>query len=417
MPDGRALFLRDALPGEIFRADSSGARGEGFSGRILECVEASPDRVVPPCPHFPTCGGCALQHWADAPYRAWKLAQLDTALRRAGYAPSSIGLTTTPPRGRRRADFAVRRQQGGVVEVGFHVARSTDIVDIAGCQVLDPALTALVAPLRAVLRRVSALRREGAAVVNLLDTGPDLLLRGEAALTTVDRTTLIGFAREQGIGRIAWIAGRSAVETVCLLRPPSIRLCGVAVTPPPGAFLQASREGEAAITAAVLAGVPAALKPRSRIADLYAGCGTLTFPLATRARVSAYEGGAPSAAALLAGANAAGLAGRVEVARRDMTVQPLLAAELADFAVAVLDPPFAGAPIQIAELARSKCPRLIYVSCNPAALARDAAVLHGAGWRLVAAEAIDQFLWSARLESVCVFDGPGRAATGPRRRR
>jgi 23S rRNA (uracil1939-C5)-methyltransferase len=177
----------------------------------------------------------------------------------------------------------------------------------------------------------------------------------------------------------------------------------VAVRPPPGGFLQASAEGEAAIVEAVLAGLPEKLAGKARIAELYAGSGTLTFALAQRARVAAWEGDGPALAALKEAVNRGGLAGRVEAFARDLARGPLGEAELAGFAAVVLDPPHAGAAAQVARIAASAVKRVIYVSCNPAALGRDAAVLRGAGFRLLSAVPIDQFLWSARLESVCVF--------------
>jgi 23S rRNA (uracil1939-C5)-methyltransferase len=174
---------------------------------------------------------------------------------------------------------------------------------------------------------------------------------------------------------------------------------GVAMAPPPGAFLQASASGERAIVAAVLAALPA----KGRIAELYAGCGTLTFALSNRARVAAWEGDAASASALRAAANRAGLAGRIEVVQRDLARQPLQARELSGFAAVVLDPPLAGAAAQTAQIAAARPPVVIYVSCNPATLSRDARLLRQANYHLKAATPIDQFLWSARLESVCVF--------------
>ena len=187
-----------------------------------------------------------------------------------------------------------------------------------------------------------------------------------------------------------------------ILRRPVVTLSGIAVQPPPGGFLQASAAGEAAIVEAVLAGMPDRLPARARVAELYAGCGTLSFALAQRVRVAAFEGDGAAAGALRQAANAAGLAGRVEARQRDLARQPLSAAELAGFDAVVLDPPHAGAAAQIAQIASAKPPRVIYVSCNPAALARDARVLRQAGYRLLSATPIDQFLWSARLEpSVC----------------
>ena len=155
------------------------------------------------------------------------------------------------------------------------------------------------------------------------------------------------------------------------------------------------------IVEAVLAGLPASRTTKARVAELYAGCGTLTFPLATRVRVAAFEGD-PMAAACLAAA--ARNAGRVAVTTRDLARQPLAAAELAHFEAIVLDPPYGGAAEQMPAIASSGVRRVIYVSCNPVALARDAALLAGAGYRLASASAIDQFVWSSHVEGVIVFE-------------
>jgi 23S rRNA (uracil1939-C5)-methyltransferase len=250
---------------------------------------------------------------------------------------------------------------------------------------------------------LTALRREAAIICNRLDTGPDVLLRTDAEPNASDRSRLAAFAEAHGVRRITWARGDGMPETAVLTEAPRIRFAGTDVTPPPGAFLQATADGERAIVAAILAGFPDKLPHRARVADLYAGCGALTFALAARARVAAYEGDAAALGALRAAVNGGGLAGRIEPHHRDLARQPLSAKELSAFAAVVLDPPYAGAAPQIAQIAASDVARVIYVSCDPAALARDAAVLRGAGYALLAATPIDQFLWSARLESVCVF--------------
>ncbi|WP_431269919.1 class I SAM-dependent RNA methyltransferase [Dankookia sp. P2] len=285
--------------------------------------------------------------------------------------------------------------------VGFHGRGSDTVTDLATCLVLDPRLVALIEPLRGLLKRLAALKREGSAVVNLLETGPDLLLRTDGVLDAPARSLLAAFAAEQRIPRVAWAQGNNPPETAAQLGPVSIALGGVAVSPQPGAFLQASPAGEAAIVAAVLAGLPAKLPPRASVADLFAGLGTLSFPLAARARVTAFEGMADSVAALAAGAGKAGA--RVQAVRRDLDRQPLVAKELQSYAAAVLDLPFNGAAAQVLLLAKSVVPRIVYVSCNPAALARDAQVLAQGGYRVLAATPVDQFLWSPHLESVVVF--------------
>lgn len=293
------------------------------------------------------------------------------------------------------------RRDGPAIRLGFHRRGEGAVLDLLECAVLDPALVALLPPLREALRRLPALKREASAVLNLLDTGPDLLLRTDGVLDAPARAALAEFGRAHGMPRIAWAKGEGAAENAAQLGPVSLKVGGVAVAPAPGAFLQASPEGEAAIIAAVLEGLPEKLPAKARIADLYAGIGTLSFPLAARGMVAAYEGAAEAVTALDGGARASGL--RVKAARRDLARQPLLAPELAPFAAVVLDPPFAGAAAQMPLLARAKVPRVIYVSCNPVALSRDAAVLAASGYRLVSARLIDQFLWSAQIEAVAVF--------------
>ena len=203
-------------------------------------------------------------------------------------------------------DLAARRTRTGVV-LGLHRERSTDVVDLTTCLVLRPELVALMPPLRTLLTRLQALHREGSVIANLLDSGPDMLLRTDAPLQLADRIALTEFARAHALPRIAWAQGIDDPEPVAILRPPTTSLAGIAITPPPGAFLQASASGEAAIVAAVVDALP----PKGRIAELFAGCGTITFALAGRARVAAWEDDAASASALRTAANKAGLAGRI----------------------------------------------------------------------------------------------------------
>ena len=402
-PDtGAALYLPFTLPGERVRAVATHKRGEGFAG-TAEVLAPAAERVPPPCPHFTACGGCAVQHMDDGAYAAWKTGLLVGALARAGFGDVPVApLRRTPPGGRRRMDLAIRRAPGGVI-LGLHAPKSERVIDLGGCPVVAPALSALIPALRVLLRGLSTPRREGSAVVNLLDSGPDLLLRLDGVPNLSDRTKLAAFAAAHGMPRISMQVGNGVMEPVAVPAPPETRMSGVAVRPPPGGFLQASAEGEAAIVDAVLAGLPEKMPARARVADLYAGSGTLTFALAQRARVAAYEGDAPAVASLKDAARRAGLAGKVEVFGRDLARQPLAEAELSGFAAMVLDPPHAGAAAQVARIAASKVGRVVYVSCNPAALGRDAAMLRGAGFRLISAVPVDQFLWSARLESVCVF--------------
>jgi 23S rRNA (uracil1939-C5)-methyltransferase len=419
LSDKLPLYVPFTLPGELVTANPLRPRGEGWLARAESIDQSSEARVDPPCGYFGRCGGCALQHWRDPEYSEWKRGLLTAALQRAGFAPPEpVSLVRGLPGERRRLDFAIRRDHGQII-LGLHTAGSVTVVDLTHCMVLHPVLQALMAPLRSVLQGMRAIRREASVVINLLDTGPDVLLRTDAALTLDERNALIEFARARGVPRISSTVGNGTPETICMFRPPTTMLSGVEVRPPPGVFLQATAEAERAIIESVLTALPARLTAgstgRARIAELYAGCGTLTFALAGKARVTAWEGDATSVAALNEATNRAGLGGRVEVLQRDLARQPLSPKELAGFPVVVLDPPHAGAAAQITQIAAAGVPTVVYVSCNPSSLARDARTLQAAGYAVRSATAIDQFLWSARLESVCVFQRPDRGGANARR--
>ncbi|OYV33384.1 MAG: (uracil-5)-methyltransferase [Rhodospirillales bacterium 20-64-7] len=353
------------------------------------------------CIHFGACGGCAVAGRSAVE----KSASLRAALQRARFVDVTVAaLVETPLQTRRRVDLAVKRY-AGVITLGLHRARSDEIIDMAECVLLAPRIVALLPDFRILLRSIEALRRTGTVIINWLDTGPDILLRLDGDLTGPDRTKLIAFARAHHAVRISVTKGAAEAELVVMLSSPVITLSGIAVEPPPGAFLQASAAGEAAIVKAVIAGLPK-LTARSRIVELYAGIGTLSFALVPHGRVEAYEGAADAVAAHELALRKANLAGRMSVAIRDLTRRPLMVAEMAKAAAVVLDPPYAGAGPQMKNLVAAAVPRVIYVSCNPDALATDAFSLKRAGYEILSATPIDQFPYSENLESVVVFAKP-----------
>ncbi len=350
------------------------------------------------CIHFGICGGCAV----DDPHAIDKLALLESALTRAGFAGAPIApLVEVPVGTRRRVDLAATRK-GTEIALGLHRARSADVVDMHECVLLRPEFLPLLPPLRELLRSLTAFRRVGSVVINWLDNGPDILLRLDAEFLLPDRKRIIEFAKAHGAPRISIATGADEPEPVVIVAPPALHFGAVAVTPPPGGFLQASCEGEAAIIAAVLAGLPK-LTAKARIVELFSGAGTLSFPLAAHARVEAYEGDEAAITAAEMAARGANLAGRVTFTRRDLHRRPLQPADMAKAACVVLDPPYAGAAAQMRFIATAAVLRVIYVSCNPEALANDAAVLRRSGYAVLAATPIDQFPYSGNTESVVVF--------------
>ncbi len=380
--DGR--FVAGAVPGDRVRF-------EPFA------IEPGPDHVVPPCRHFPDCGGCQLQHFADDAYARWAASRIVAALTAAGVAVGHVEPTAmSPPRSRRRASLRAAKR-GNTLSLGFNADASHRIVDMRECWILVPELFALVAPLRALLG--AALKDgEGAGVtLTASDTGVDLLLANVPARKLAEIERLTEFARAHDLARLC-VEGPDGVETVVEVRAPVARLGGVAVALPPAAFLQATCEGEAALVAAVAAASAGA----ARIADLFAGLGTFALPLAGGgARVLAVEGAGNAAAALSAAVRRSGAP--VQVEHRDLFRRPLSATELARFDAVVFDPPRAGAQAQAPALASSPVPHIVAVSCNPNTFARDAAILVQGGYRLERLWPVAQFRWSTHVELVAAF--------------
>ncbi len=392
------VFVPFTLPGERIAARIAGRRPDGLTARAEQWIEESPERVAPRCRHFGVCGGCALQHWSDAASAAWKVELLRTALRRHGLDAPIEPLRRTPPHARRRAGFVARfGARGG--RLGFRERASHRIAALAECPVLAPALErfALAAP--PLLAGLDAANAEWSLDASGTESGIDLLATGAGPLDLPMREGLARLAEALDLARVSWRAGEGApCEPVAVRRAPVLRLAGVAVEPPPGAFLQATIEGEAALTAEVLTMTEGA----RRIADLYAGIGTFALPLARRgAEVVAVEGAEEARGALVAAARRAGLA--LRWVTRDLARDPLRPDELDSFDAVAIDPPRAGAKAQSAALAASKVPVIAAVSCNPATFARDARLLVAGGYRLERILPVDQFLWSPHLELAALF--------------
>jgi len=339
-----------------------------------------------------------VQHLTPPVYTEWKRGLLVNALSRQGIEGEVGALVETPPRSRRRASLAARRGGSGVF-LGFNEAGSSRIVDLTDCVVLRPEITALLPPLRAVLAGILPQNGGADLTVTLLDDGIDLVVVAENKLDLAMRERLAEFAVAQDLARLSWRGADDFNDPVAHRRSGVIRFDGIPVTIPPGGFLQASAEGEAALTGLVREGVGAAKK----IADLFCGAGTFALPLASGAQVTAIDGEAAAIDALALAARRGGRGERIAAQRRDLFRQPLTAVELKGFDAVVFDPPRAGARDQAEALAASVVPLVVAVSCNPSSLARDARILVDGGYRLERATPVDQFLWSTHLEAVAVF--------------
>ena len=396
--DGVALhagvrhFVPLALAGETVVAVPRAQTSEGVACSLSAVEAPSPERVAPFCPVFGRCGGCSLQHWADAPRAAWKRQRVVTALGHRGFVdPEVLPTRVCPVDTRRRATLALTGKK-----LGFRESAGHTVVAIDACPILVPELSRLIAPLRDVLAPIT----DAASVaMTWTDTGADVVVRADADLGWEAREALGGFANAHDLARFAWDAGDGPVP-MAVARNPAMRFGGVAVGFPAASFLQPSAEGEALLRDEVLAGLGDAPK----VADLFCGLGTFALPIAAHAaQVFAADADGAAVQALQTAVAANRLGSVVTVAARDLFRDPLIAAELDAFDAVVFDPPRAGAQAQARQIAVSGVGLVVAVSCNPASFARDARILVDGGFTIAQVVPVDQFPTNAHLELVAVL--------------
>jgi len=390
---GDHVFVPLTLPGERVRADVRGERAE-----MVEVLEASPDRVAPACPHFGDCGGCALQHWASDPYLVWKAEQIRLALGRERIETEILPAFAAPPGARRRLALHARRD-GGAVRLGFKARRTWRLVEIKVCPISEPALVAALPALKALAgpfleHAKSAPTLHVTWTLSGLDVDVTGIERKSGGLSADARMRAAKAAAAGDMARVT-LAG----ETIYQARQPVVRLGPATVALPPGSFLQAVAQAEAAMADFAVDAIAGA----TRVADLYCGVGAFTFRLARTASVHAADVSAPAVKALIAATGTASGLKPIVAEARDLGRRPLLAMEMKKLDAVVFDPPRAGALEQSGEIGRSKVGTVVGISCNPTTFARDARILVDAGFKLEAVKPIDQFLWSPHVELVGVF--------------
>ncbi|MFV1439822.1 class I SAM-dependent RNA methyltransferase [Phaeobacter sp. JH20_36] len=390
------LFAPRTLPGETV----SGIR-DGHQLTDIRIENPSEARVQAPCRHYKSCGGCQLQHATDDFVAGWKVDIVRNALAAQGIETAFRPIHTSPPQSRRRATLSVRRTKKGAM-AGFHGRASGVITEIPDCQLLAPQLLAAV-PMAEALAMAGASRKAPLSVtVTLSEVGVDVLVTNGKPLDGALRIALAQVVDAHRIARLTW-----EDELIGMEQPPTQPFGPAHVCPPPGAFLQATRDGEAALLAAVEEVVAGA----KRLVDLFAGCGTFSLPLAKNAEVHAVEGESAMLRALDAGWRQAKGLKKVTTETRDLFRNPLLPEDLnpfgTEFDAAVIDPPRAGAEAQATQLVAARTKRVAYVSCNPVTFARDAKILTDGGYRLDWVQVVDQFRWSSHTELAASFSYVG----------
>ena len=389
--DGPAgpIYVSGALPGETVEVEAW--PGHPDRRQLLNVETRSAERIAPICPHFGVCGGCAVQHWESASYRAWKRDLVAEALRQAGLDAPVADLIDAHGEGRRRAVFHARRLTHDVLEVGFSAARAHRVISIDRCPVLAKGLAGALAAAWAIAEALAPADKPLDIQVTATDAGLDVDVRGSGPLKPALMTALARVAAAQNLARLTRHG-----DLIAQQRAPTLRIGPAAVPLPPAAFLQATQAGEAALSRLVLSACSGA----GHVADLFCGVGPFALRLAERAQVSAFDDDEAAIAALKrAAATAAGLK-PIAAEVRDLFRNPLVEVELRRFDAVVFDPPRQGAKMQARALAASGVPRIVAVSCNPGTFARDAAELVRGGYRLADVTPVDQFRYSEHVEMV-----------------
>ncbi|NBB50941.1 RNA methyltransferase [Rhizobium sp. CRIBSB] len=388
------VFVPLTLPGET-------VSGEVIDGRMdgAAIIVTSPDRIAPVSPHYGDCGGCALQHWGAEPYLGWKREQVRLALAREGIETEIDATVAVPAATRRRLALHARRLSDGRVILGFKARKSWRLVEVTACPVAHPALVAAIPALKAVAAPFLEHPKSAPTLhVTLTLTGLDVDVTGverrSGGLSRDAQMRAIQAAAEADLARLS-LAG----DVLVMARQPRVTFGTATVPLPPGGFLQAVPEAEAAMVSRAVEAVRGA---RS-IADLFCGAGTFTFPLARVAPVLAADASAPGIAALKAGMGTTSGLKPIRAEARDLFRRPLSPFDMKGVDAVVFDPPRAGAAEQTAQIAQTRASVVVGVSCNPQTFARDARILIDAGFRLDRVTPVDQFLWSSHVELVGVF--------------
>jgi len=380
------IFVPFTLPGEVVEITAD--------GELHAVLQASAERIEPVCKHFGICGGCSVQHGSDKFIASWKVDVVRRALSARGIDMTVGGIATSPPRTRRRAVFGGRRTRKGIT-VGFHQRGTNNLIEIEECFVIDPKIFAAIPALHE-LTAIGASRTAAIRLsVTLSAAGLDVVVDEAHKLEPKMLPQLAEVAVRHELARLTWND-----EVIVSASPPVQRMGKTRIVPSPGAFLQATPHGQAALVATVKQAVGNA----SRVIDLFAGCGTFALPLAENAEVLAVENDGPMLSALeLAWRRTDGALHRITTDKRDLFRRPLLSSEMKGYDAVVVDPPRVGAAAQVAELALSDIKTIAFVSCNPVTFARDAEVLVKAGYTMGPVRVIDQFRWSPHVELAVTF--------------
>jgi 23S rRNA (uracil1939-C5)-methyltransferase len=390
--DGQTVFVPYALGGETVEVEPVVDHPDR---RHLSRIEhASPERIAPFCSYFGGCGGCAIQHWQREAYRAWKRQIVIDTLAHAGIECDVNELVDAHGAGRRRITVHARRGGDGELRTGFAAANSHAIVAIEDCPILDQALHGALDAARALAEILKPAGKPLDIQITAASGGLDVDVRGSGPLPSSMIAALSEVAERHRLARLTRHG-----ELVLMRTPPTIAIGTAKVTLPPGSFLQATAAGEEALAALVGENCRRA----KHIADLFCGVGPFALRLAAKSRISAFDSDAGAVTALQKAATSTSGLKPVKAETRDLFWRPLMPQELRDYDAVVFDPPRQGAQAQVRQLALSRIPVVVAVSCNVATFARDARILIDGGFAIERVTPVDQFRHTPHVELVARF--------------
>ena len=390
--DGEAVYVPYTLGGET--VEVAPTAGHPDRRRLLAVEQASPERIVPFCPHFGVCGGCAIQHWEIERYRAWKHQLVVETLKQAKLAYEVSPLIDAHGLGRRRITLHARMGVHDVLKVGFTAVNSHDVIPVDRCPILDPGLSGALDAAWALAEPLISTAKPLDIQITATDSGLDVDVRGSGPLASAMITALSRICEQHRLARLTRHG-----ELVLMRSPPVVSIGTAQVTLPPGSFLQATVAGEETLAALVAEACGRA----KNIADLFCGVGPFALRLAAKARIAAFDSDAGAVTALQKAATATSGLKPIKAETRDLFRRPLVPQELRDYDAVVFDPPRQGALAQARQLATSAVPVVIAVSCNAATFARDARLLVDGGYKCDEVTPLDQFRHTPHVELVARF--------------
>ncbi|WP_222888719.1 23S rRNA (uracil(1939)-C(5))-methyltransferase RlmD [Enterobacter sp. C2] len=396
--NGKALFIPGLLPGERGEVTLTEDKRQFARGAVKRRLNDSPDRETPPCPHFGVCGGCQQQHASVALQQRSK----SHALARLMKHEVDDIIAAEPWGYRRRARLSLNYQpKTQTLEMGFRKASASEIVNVVRCPVLAPRLEAAIPSLRECLQSLEAVRHLGHVELVLADNGPLMVLRHTTPLPAADREKLERFSHSHGVA--LFLAPESAILEQVSGELPWYTSDGLRLTFSPRDFIQVNDKVNQQMVDRALAWLD--IQPDDRVLDLFCGMGNFTLPLAKRAAsVVGVEGVAALVAKAQENAQQNGLQNVTffhENLEDDVTKQPWAQH---GFTKVLLDPARAGAAGVMQHVLKLSPKKVVYVSCNPATLARDSEALLNAGYTMSHLAMLDMFPHTGHLESMVLFE-------------